>query len=117
MNTKQKAPDKTLDYGVGALVVFLASLGLAVIAYSLPLIALDLYNLPAWFFGPLGIYTIAYAVVAGKNTTYYMVWGSTMFAIALVSALHTMVNPFVVLGVLAIVIAIIGIIAYQRSKK
>jgi hypothetical protein len=27
------------------------------------------------------------------------------------------ISPFVILGILAIVIAIIGIVAYQRSKK
>jgi hypothetical protein len=40
-----------------------------------------------------------------------------MFAVALVSAFYTAVSPFVILGILAIVIAIIGIVAYQRSKK
>jgi hypothetical protein len=83
----------------------------------LPLLTFDLFNLPAWIFGPLGVYTLAYSVVAGKDSTYYLVWGSIMFAIALVSALYTVISSFVILGILAIVIAIIGIVAYQRSKK
>jgi hypothetical protein len=117
MKTDQKTSSKSLAYGAGALVVLIASLGVAAIAYSLPLLTFDLFNLPAWIFGPLGIYTLAYSVVAGKDSTYYLVWGSIMFAIALVSALYTAVSPFVLLGLLAIVIAIIGIVAYQRSKK
>jgi hypothetical protein len=40
-----------------------------------------------------------------------------MVAVALLSACYDLVNPFVILGVLAIVIAITGIVAYQRSKK
>jgi hypothetical protein len=117
MKTDQKAPSKSLGYGAGALAVLVASLGVAAIAYSLPLLTFDFFNLPAWIFGPLGIYTLAYSFVGGKDSTYYLVWGSIMLAIALVSAFYTAVSPFVILGILAIVIAIIGIVAYQRSKK
>jgi hypothetical protein len=91
MKTDQKAPSKSLGYGAGALAVLVASLGVAAIAYSLSLLTFDLFNIPAWIFGPLGIYTLA--------------------------AFYTAVSPFVILGILAIVIAIIGIVAYQRSKK
>ena len=117
MKTDQKAPSKSLDYGVGALAVLVVSLGVAVVAYSLALLTFNLFNLPVWIFGPLGIYTLASTFVAGKDSTYYLVWGSIMFAVALVSAFYTTVSPFVILGILAIVIAIIGIVAYQRSKK
>ena len=117
MKTEQKAPSKPLDYGAGALVVLIASLGVAAIAYSLPLLTFDLFNVPAWIFGPLGIYTLSYSLIARKDPTYYSVWGSIMFAVALVSAFYNVVNPFVILGIMAIVIAIIGIVAYQRSKK
>jgi hypothetical protein len=117
MKTDQKAQSKSFDYGVGALVVLVASIGVAAIVYSLPLLAFNLFNLPAWIFGPLGIYTLAYSLIVRKDSAYYSVWGSIMFAIALVSALYTAINPFVILGVLAIVIAIIGIVLYQRSKK
>jgi hypothetical protein len=116
MNTDQKTSSKPLDYGAGALVVLVASIGVAAVVYSLVL-PFNLFNLPAWLFGPLGIYTLAYALIARKDSTYYLVWGSIMFAIALVFALYTVVSPVVILGVLAIVIAIIGIVAYQRSKK
>ena len=117
MKTDQKASPKSLDYGAGALVILVAAVGAAAIAYSLPLLAFNLFNIPAWIFGPLGIYTLAYSLIARKYSTYYLVWGSIIFAIALISAFYTAVNPFVILGILAIVIAIIGIVAYQRSKK
>jgi hypothetical protein len=117
MKTDQKAPSKSLEYGAGALLILIASLGVAAIVYSLPLLTFDLFNVPAWIFGPLGIYTLSYSLIARKDPTYYSVWGSIMFAIALISALYTAVSPFVILGILAIVIAIIGIVAYQRSKK
>jgi len=116
MKTDQNASRKSLDYGVGALIVLVVSIGVAAIVYSL-LLPFNLFNFPAWIFGPLGIYTLAYSLVAGKDSTYYLVWGSIMFAIALISALYTVVSPLVILGILAIVIAIIGIVAYQRSKK
>ena len=116
MKTDQNVSHRPLDYGVGALVVLVVSIGVAAIVYSL-IIPFNLLNIPAWIFGPLGICTLAYSFVAGKDSTYYLVWGSVMFAVALVSAFYTAVNPFVILGILAIVIAIIGIVAYQRSKK
>jgi hypothetical protein len=116
MTNSQNTSSKTLAYGVGALIVLVVSVGVAAIVYSL-LLTFNLFNLPAWIFGPLGIYTLAYSLIARKDSTYYLVWGSVMFAIALVSALYTAVSPFVILGILAIVIAIIGIFAYQRSKK
>ncbi len=117
MKPEQKAAPKSFNYGAGALVVIVAALGAAAIAYSLPVLAFNLFNLPAWIFGPLGLYTLVYALIARRNSTYYLVWGSMMLAIALVSTLYTVVNPFVIVGILAIVIAIIGIVAYQRSKK
>jgi len=116
MKTDQNASRKSLDYGVGALIVLVVSVGVAAIVYSL-LLPFNLFNFPAWIFGPLGIYTFAYSFVAGKDSTYYLVWGSVMFAVAIIFAFYNVVSPFVILGILAIVIAIIGIVAYQRSKK
>jgi len=116
MTNSQNTSSKTLAYGVGALIVLVVSVGVAAIVYSL-LLPFNLFSFPAWIFGPLGIYTLAYSFIARKDSTYYLVWGSVMFAIALVSALYAVVSPFVILGILAIVIAIIGIVAYQRSKK
>ena len=116
MKTEQNAASKSLDYGAGALIILVVSIGVATIVYSLPLLPFNLFNLPAWIFGPLGIYTLAYSLIARKDSTYYLVWGSVMFAVAIIFAFYT-ISPFVILGILAIVIAIIGIVAYQRSKK
>ena len=116
MKTDQNASHKPLDYGVGALVVLVVSVGVAAIVYSL-VIPFNLFSFPAWIFGPLGIYTLVYSFVAWKDSTYYLVWGSVMFAVAIISAFYNVISPFVILGILAIVVAIIGIVAYQRSKK
>jgi len=116
MESSQKVPSKAFDYNVGALIVLVVSIGVAAIVYSL-MLTFNLFNLPAWLFGPLGVYTLAYALIAQKDSTYYVVWGGVMVAVALISACYDLVNPFAILGVLAIVIAITGIVAYQRSKK
>lgn len=100
---------------MGALVVLLISAGVAAIAYSLVL-PLNWLNIPAWLFGPLGVYTLAYAFIR-KDSIYYSVWGTVMVAIAVISGFYNVVNPFVIIGILAIIIGIIGIVAYMRSKK
>jgi hypothetical protein len=107
---------KPFDYGVGALIVLITSIGVATIVYSL-ILPIDFLNIPAWIFGPLGLYTLAYSVISGKNSTYYMIWGTVMLAVALVFVFYSLVNPAVILGVLAILIAIIAIITYQRSRE
>lgn len=107
---------KPFDYGVGALVVLVISVGVAAIVYSV-ILPFDLLNIPTWIFGPLGLYTIAYSSISGKDTTYLLVWGTVMVAVALTFGFYNLVNPIIILGVLAILIAIIGIIAYQRSRK
>jgi hypothetical protein len=111
------AERKILDYNVGALVILVISIGLAVVVYGMNMIPLDIFNIPAWLLGPLGVYTIIFSFIAAKESTYYLVWGIVMFAVAAASAFYNVVNPFVVLGILLIVIAVIGIVAYWRSKK
>jgi hypothetical protein len=108
---------KPFVYGAGALIVLVVSVGVAAIVYGLSLLSLDLLNIPAWIFGPLGIYTLAYSSIAGKESTYYGVWGVVMVAVAVIFGFYNIVNPVVILGVLAILIAVIGIVAYQRSRK
>ncbi len=107
---------KAFDYGAGALAVLVISIGVAAIVYSL-ILPLNFLNIPAWIFGPLGIYSLAYSTVAGKKSTYYAVWGVMMVAVAIIFGFYNIVNPVVILGILAILIAIIGIVAYQRSRK
>ncbi|MEM3696012.1 MAG: hypothetical protein QXQ94_00715 [Candidatus Bathyarchaeia archaeon] len=111
------AERKVLDYNVGALVILVISVGLAVVVYSVNIIPLDIFNIPAWLLGPLGVYTIVFSFMAGKESTYYLVWGVIMFAIAAASAFYNVVNTFVILGIFLIVVAVIGIVAYWRSKK
>lgn len=117
MKAGQTASSTSSSYGVGAVVVLVVSVGFAAIVYGMNLIPFNLFNIPAWIFGPFGVYTIAFSFVARNDSTYYSVWGSIMFAVAIISAFYEVINPFVILGILAIVIAIIGIVAYQRSKK
>ncbi|MEM2111693.1 MAG: hypothetical protein QXX08_07430 [Candidatus Bathyarchaeia archaeon] len=45
---------KPFSYGAGALIVLVLSIGLAAIAYGGNLLPLNIFNLPAWIFGPLG---------------------------------------------------------------
>jgi hypothetical protein len=113
MNAERKA----FDYNVGALVIFVISVGLAVVVYGMNLIPLDIFNIPAWLLGPLGVYTILFSFIADKESTYYLVWGIVMFAVAAASAFYNVVNAFIVFGILLIVIAVIGMVAYWRSKK
>lgn len=117
MQKDQNVSRKPLEYGVGALVVLVISIGFAAIVYSIPIIAFDLFNIPAWIFGPFGVYTLVYSFVGGKESTYYLVWGTIMFAVAVFSAFYTTINPFIIIGILAIVLAVIGFFAYWRSKK
>ncbi|MCJ7698667.1 hypothetical protein MUO56_00255 [Candidatus Bathyarchaeota archaeon] len=112
-----KTERKSLDYDAGALAVLVISIGVAAIVYSMGLTGLNVYNLPAWIFGPLGIYTVAYSIIAGKNSTYYLIWGAIMVAVAVVSGFYDKVSVYLVMGILLIVLAIIGIIAYWRSRK
>ena len=117
MKNEQSASHRSLEYGVGALVVLVISVGLAAVVYSVPIIAFDLFNVPAWIFGPFGVYTLIYSVAAGKESTYYLVWGTVMFAVAVISAFYNMINPFIIVGILAIVLAVIGLFAYWRSRS
>ena len=116
MDETKTTSRKPFDYGVGALVVLFISVGVAAIVYS-SILPLNFLNIPAWIFGPLGLYTLVYSSFAGKNLTYFAVWGTVMVAVALIFGFYNVVNPVVILGVLAILIAVIGIIAYQRSRK
>jgi len=115
--TEQKTIFRSLDYGVSALVVLVISIGVAAVVYSVPIITFNLLNIPAWVFGPLGAYTIIYSFVVSKDPVYYLVWGTVMFAVAIASALYNIIDPFLVFGILIIVIAVIGLIAYLRGKR
>ncbi|MBS7635970.1 hypothetical protein KEJ37_01265 [Candidatus Bathyarchaeota archaeon] len=114
MESKRKA--SSFGYGAGALAVLVASLGFAAVIYSINIISFEYLNLPAWIFGPLGVYTLLYSFFSPKDPIYYLVWGVIMTCIGVVSATYAVVPPLLILGILLIIIAIIGIAAYKRSK-
>lgn len=104
------------NYGVGALVVLVLSMGLLLIAYGGNFLAFDILNLPAWMLGPVGIYTLVYSFVRSKESSYYLVWGAILTGIAFASAFYKIVTTYVVFGILIIIIAIIGLFAYVRRR-
>ena len=50
--------ERDFDYGTGALIIITVSIGIAAIIYGGGFILFNLYNLPAWILGPLGVYTL-----------------------------------------------------------
>lgn len=62
MGTERRA----LNYNVGAVVIFFVSMALAAIVYAAGIIPFDLFDLLAWAFGPLGVYTLIYSVIVAK---------------------------------------------------
>jgi hypothetical protein len=110
-------PKKMFSYGVGATAIVAIAVGLAAIIYGSNLVAFNLNVLPAWILGPLGVYTAVYSLAAGGESTYYLVWGTIMIAFALISAFYNVTYVLPILGALIIVLAVIGVIAYMRSKR
>jgi hypothetical protein len=115
--TNMKTESKGLDYNVGAVAVIVISLGVAAIVYGLQLIPFDLINIFAWILGPWGLFTVVYSFTSSKDTTYYLVWGTIMVAIGVIAASYSVMPIFIVLGILVIVLAVIGVLAYWRSRK
>jgi len=107
---------KKISYDVGALTVFIISLGVAAVIYSAGLLVFEPLDLLVWALCPFGAYTVIYAFMARKDILYYASWGLIIFAIGLSSALYKMVNVVVIFGFLLIVLAVIGLIAYLRGK-
>lgn len=112
MNSKIKA--KRFGYGEGALVILALSLGTAAIIYGGGFLAFKPISLVAWVLGPLGTYTIIYALRSLEHSLYYASWGLIMVAIGLTSVLYEMVNPFVIFGLLLIILATMGLTAYGK---
>ena len=112
-----KPETKMFSYGIGASAVVAISIGLAAIIYGLNLLSFNLYVLPAWILGPLGVYTAVYSLAAGRESTYYLIWGVVMLAVAFLSAFYNVTYVLPVLGVLVIVLAVIGVFTYMRSRK
>lgn len=114
MESKKAA--SSFGYGAGALAVLIASLGFAAVVYSVNIIPFDYLHILAWIFSPLGVYTLFYALFSRKDPIYYLVWGIIMTCVGVTSATYAVVPPLLVLGILLIIMAVIGIAAYKRSK-
>ncbi len=107
---------RNLNYGVGALITVVISLGSAAIAYGGGLIVYDVRHFPAWILGPLGVYSLIYAL-ASREILYYSAWGMVLLIMAIVSALYKVVNMLVTIGVIMVAVGIVAAIAYVRESK
>lgn len=105
------------SYGIGALAVIVISIGIAAIVYSLGMLVFNAYNLVAWFIGPWGVYTVVYSFAVSGDTTYYLVWGTVMVALGIISGFYNFIPAVLVLGVLLIALAVIGLASYMKGRK
>lgn len=113
----QHVPVRRLrNHGAGAVVVLFLSLGIATIVYSNNVLPFHLIDLIAWVFVPLGIFTCLYAVIARREFFYYLIWGVIMLLAGLMVVTSTFIAPMTLIGVLLIVLAVIGIVAFWRKK-
>lgn len=115
MSNQTKA--KKFGYGEGALATLAIAIGTAAIIYGTGILTFDPINLIAWILIPVGAYTIIYALKPSKNPLYYASWGLIMVAIGLTSALYKIVNPIIIFGILLIVLATLGLVAYLKRVK
>ena len=111
-----KTEARRFSYGVGAIAVLAISLAVALMSYGLALFPFDFFNLLGWIFGPLGIYTVIYSFLAGNQSTYYLVWGAILTAVGIVGIFYSIVPWYLVVGILVIMLAVIGVIAYMKGK-
>ncbi|MEM0053443.1 MAG: hypothetical protein QXL89_04600 [Nitrososphaeria archaeon] len=108
---------KKFGYGEGALATLAIAIGTAAIIYGGGILTFDPINLIAWVLIPLGAYTTIYTLKPSKNPLYYASWGIIMVAIGLTTALYKIVNPIIIFGILLIVLATLGLIAYLKKVK
>lgn len=115
MQTKSSSR-RPLGYAVGSFAILVASIGVAVVLFSLyP--PFNLYYFVALILGPWGLYTIVYAFATGRDFTYYLTWGTIIFAVALALGLYTVIPPLVIVGILLITLVIIGVATYWRGRR
>ncbi|MDQ1279816.1 MAG: hypothetical protein QG670_1078 [Thermoproteota archaeon] len=107
---------RTLNYDVGIIITLTISVGSAIIAYAGGFVVYDVYNLPAWIFGPLGVYTLVYAYTK-KESSYFSAGGITFLAIAMMSMFYRLVNVVVMIGIFLIVVGVMATITYMREPK
>jgi hypothetical protein len=108
-----QAKPRRIGYGVGALAIFVISLGVAAVVYGSGLLILSLLT---WILAPLGIYTIVYGLVNRRDTLYYVVWGLVIFVIALIPIVQAVMSPIVILGLLLIILPVMALLTYWRRK-
>lgn len=96
-------------YGVGALASIALSVAFALIIYGLGFITFDPWSILWWLFGPLGAYTLGYALMARRDSSYYLIWGVILLAVATASVTYRILNPVVVFGILLLIIALIAL--------
>lgn len=104
------------DYGFGALIVLTISLGVAAVAYGGGYLPFDIYNFPAWIFGPLAVYTIVTSFFR-RDVFSNLGWGFVFLAIAGASIVYRLVNVVVVMGFLLIAVGLLASLAYLRSRR
>jgi hypothetical protein len=102
---------------VGSLAILVASIGFAIVLFSVyP--PFNSYYFVAMILGPWGLYTIVYAFATGRDFTYYLTWGTIIFAVALISGLYAVPPvPLVIVGILLITLVIIGVATYWRGRR
>ena len=104
------------NYSIGALLVLIISIGCAAIVYGGGFIVFQLPNLAAWIFGPLGLYTLVFAVIGGEFY-YHLGLGVLLLGITSASIFFNLVNIFVIIGILLIVLALIATLSYLRIRS
>jgi hypothetical protein len=116
METKSSSR-RPLGYAVGSVAILVASIGFAAVLFSLYPSYYTFYYLLALILGPWGLLTIVYAFVTGRDFTYYLAWGTIIFAVAPISGLYAVINPLVIIGILLITLVIIGVATYWRGRR
>jgi hypothetical protein len=104
------------NYVAGVLVVLILSVGIAMVVYTTNILPFSFIHLFAWILLPLGIFTCVYALVAGRDFFYYLVWGAVITLGGLMPVTSAFIVPMTLIGVFIIVLAVIGIVAYLRRR-
>lgn len=104
------------NYGAGVLVILILSLGIAMVVYTTNMLPFNFLHLFVWILLPPGIFTCVYAVVAGRDFFYYLLWGAVMTLGGLMPVTSAFFVPMTLIGVFLIALAVIGIVAFWRKK-
>ena len=105
------------DYAVGALATVATSIAVALIVYSLGLLTFEPVHVITWFFGPLGAFTLFYALARREEFVFYAFWGLVMLLVALAIPLAEVGVPLpALIGILILAITIAGLVAYWRER-